>query len=119
MPAQPAKPKLAAKPAPQKSYALLSDVQIAGIKERLRLSAAQESYWPPVENALRAVARKIHAAQQADPHATGAPIDPDAEEVQQLKTAAMPLLFQLREDQKQEVRSLARIIGLEKVAAQI
>jgi hypothetical protein len=119
MPAQPAKPKLAAKPAPQKSYALLSDVQIAGIKERLRLSAAQESYWPPVENALRAVARKIHAAQQADPHATGAPIDPDAEEVQQLKTAAMPLLFQLREDQKQEVRSLARIIGLEKVASQI
>jgi hypothetical protein len=28
-------------------------------------------------------------------------------------------LFQLREDQKQEVRSLARIIGLEKVASQI
>jgi hypothetical protein len=28
-------------------------------------------------------------------------------------------LFQLREDQKQEVRSLARLIGLEKVAAQI
>jgi hypothetical protein len=117
--AMPAKPKLAAKPAPQKSYALLSDVQIAGIKERLKLSAAQESYWPPVENALRAVARKIHATRQADPHATGTPIDPDAEEVQQLKSAAMPLLFQLREDQKQEVRSLARIIGLEKVAAQI
>ena len=47
------------------------------------------------------------------------PIDPDAAEVQQLKSAAMPLLFQLREDQKQEVRSLARLIGLEKVAAQI
>ena len=31
----------------------------------------------------------------------------------------MPLLFQLREDQKQEVRTLARLIGLEKVAAQI
>ena len=38
---QPAKPKVAAKPGPQKSYALLSDVQIAGIKERLRLSSAQ------------------------------------------------------------------------------
>jgi ABC-type transporter Mla MlaB component len=48
-----------------------------------------------------------------------AQIDPDAEEVQQLKSAAMPLLFQLREDQKREVRALARIIGLEKVAAQI
>ena len=119
MPAPPPKPKLAVKPAPQKSYALLSDVQIAGIKERLKLSAAQESYWPAVESALRAVARKIHAKRQADPNATGVPIDPDAEEVQQLKSAAMPLLFQLREDQKQEVRTLARIIGLEKVAEQI
>jgi hypothetical protein len=119
VPVAPPKPKLAAKPQPQKSYALLSDVQIAGIKERLRLSSAQESYWPAVETALRAVARKIHARRQADPNAAGAPIDPDAEEVQQLKSAAMPLLFQLREDQKQEVRTLARLIGLEKVAAQI
>jgi hypothetical protein len=31
----------------------------------------------------------------------------------------MPLLFQLRDDQKQEVRSLARIIGLHQVAAAI
>jgi hypothetical protein len=115
----PPKPKLASKPVPQKYYALLSDVQIAGIKERLRLSSDQESYWPAVENALRAVARKIHSTRQVDPHATGAPIDPDAPEVQQLKSAAMPLLFQLREDQKQEVRTLARLIGLEKVAAQI
>ena len=118
-PPAPPKPKLANKPAPQKSYALLSDVQIAGIKERLKLSSAQESYWPPVESALRAVARRIHAARQSDPNAGVAAIDPDAEEVQQLKSAAMPLLFQLREDQKQEVRTLARLIGLEKVAAQI
>jgi hypothetical protein len=118
LPAAP-KPKLAAKPAPQKSYALLSDVQIAGIKERLKLSSDQESYWPAVESALRAVARKIHATRKADPNAAGVPIDPDAEEVQQLKSAAMPLLFQLREDQKQEVRTLARIIGLERVASMI
>jgi len=113
------KPKAVAKPQPQKNYALLSDVQIAGIKDRLKLSASQESYWPPVETALRAVARKIHAGRQANPTAAGVPIDPESEEVQQLKSAAMPLLFQLREDQKSEVRSLARIIGLEKVAAMI
>jgi hypothetical protein len=113
------KPKLAIKPAAQKSYALLSDAQIAGIKERLRLSAAQEYYWPAVENALRAVAHKINSKRQAEPQAVGVPIDPEAAEVQQLKSAAMPLLFQLREDQKQEVRTLARLIGLEKVAAQI
>jgi hypothetical protein len=117
--APPAKPKAVAKPQPQKNYALLSDVQIAGIKDRLKLSASQESYWPAVETALRAVARKIHAGRQANPNATGVPIDPDSAEVQQLKSAAMPLLFQLREDQKNEVRSLARVIGLEKVAAMI
>ena len=118
--AAPPKPKLAARPAPQKSYTLLSDEQIATIKERLRLSSDQESYWPAVETALRAVARKIHASRHGDTHVTGVPpIDPEAAEVQQLKSAAMPLLFQLREDQKQEVRSLARLIGLEKVAAQI
>ena len=105
--------------APQKSYALLSDAQIAGIKERLKLSSSQEPYWPAVESALRAVARKIHETRQADPHATGAPIDPESAEVQQLKSAAMPLLFQLREDQKNEVRTLARLIGLEQVASQI
>ncbi len=92
-------------------------MQIAGIKDRLKLSSSQESYWPAVESALRAVARRIHATKQTDPNA--APIDPDAEEVQQLKSAAMPLLFQLREDQKREVRTLARLIGLEKVAAMI
>ena len=118
-PPAPPKPKAVAKPQPQKNYALLSDAQIAGIKDRLKLSASQESYWPPVETALRAVARKIHAGRQANPNATGVPIDPDSEEVQQLKSAAMPLLFQLREDQKNEVRSLARIIGLDKVAAMI
>ncbi|MGH6741688.1 MAG: hypothetical protein ACREDY_22145 [Bradyrhizobium sp.] len=116
---QPAKPKVAARPAPQKSYALLSDAQIAGIKERLRLSSSQESYWPSVETALKAVARKINTAKLSNPHATAAQLDPDCEEVQQLKSAAMPLLFQLREDQKDEVRKLARIIGLEKVASAI
>jgi hypothetical protein len=116
----PPKPKAANKPPPQKSYALLSDMQIASIKQRLRLSSDQEYYWPAVERALRAVARKIHATRKADPNVAGAPpIDPDAAEVQQLKSAAMPLLFQLREDQKEEVRTLARMIGLEKVAQQI
>jgi hypothetical protein len=109
----------AAKPALQKNYALLSDVQIAGIKERLKLSSDQESYWPGVEKALRAIARKIHSTKQADPASGMPPIDPESDEVQQLKSAAMPLLFQLREDQKKEVRALARIIGLERVASMI
>jgi hypothetical protein len=115
----PAKPKVVAKPQPQKSYSLLSDAQIAGIRDRLKLSSSQEYYWPSVETALRNVVRRISANKLSNPHAPGVPIDPNCDEVQQLKSAAMPLLFQLRDDQKEEVRKLARIIGLEKVAQQI
>jgi hypothetical protein len=118
-PPAPKQKPVAARPAVQKNYTLLSDVQIAGIKERLKLSPDQESYWPSVEKALRAIARKMHSTKQADPASGTPPIDPDSEEVQQLKSAAMPLLFQLREDQKKEVRALARIIGLERVASMI
>ena len=118
-PAAPPKPKAVAKPPVQKNYTLLSDAQIAGIKDRLKLSPDQESYWPGVEKSLRAIARKMHSTRQSDPSAGAPPIDPDWDEVQQLKSAAMPLLFQLREDQKREVRTLARIIGLEKVASMI
>ncbi|RXT49163.1 hypothetical protein [Bradyrhizobium betae] len=116
----PAKPKIVAKPQPQKSYSLLSDVQISGIKDRLKLSSSQEYYWPSVESALRNVARKLQANKLSNPNAPpGSQIDPNCDEVQQLKSAAMPLLFQLRDDQKEEVRKLARLIGLEKVAQQI
>ncbi|MBR0818945.1 hypothetical protein [Bradyrhizobium liaoningense] len=115
----PAKPKVVAKPHPQKSYSLLSEAQIAGIRDRLKLSSSQEYYWPSVETALRNVVRKISANKLSNPNAPGVPIDPNCDEVQQLKSAAMPLLFQLRDDQKEEVRKLARIIGLEKVAQQI
>lgn len=115
----PPKPKVVAKPQPQKTYSLLSDVQIAGIRDRLNLSSSQEYYWPSVESALRNVARKISANKLSNPNGPNVQIDPNCDEVQQLKSAAMPLLFQLRDDQKEEVRKLARIIGLEKVAQQI
>jgi len=115
----PAKLKAVAKPQPQKTYSLLSDVQIAGIRDRLKLSSSQEYYWPSVETALRNVVRKISANKLSNPNGPSVPIDPNCDEVQELKSAAMPLLFQLRDDQKEEVRKLARLIGLEKVAQQI
>ena len=46
-------------------------------------------------------------------------IDVNSPEVQRLIWAAMPLLMRMREDQKNEVRKLARVIGLESVAKQI
>ncbi|MBI5131663.1 MAG: hypothetical protein HZA66_19670 [Rhodopseudomonas palustris] len=109
------KPRPVAKPKPP---ALLSDAQISQIKGRLNLSSSQEYYWPSVEQALRAIGRKLHATR-AVADSGPPPIDPDSAEVQQLKYAAMPLLFQLREDQKQEVRKLARAMGLEQVAQAI
>ena len=115
----PPKPKVATRTQPQKTYAFLSDAQIAGIKERLHLTSDQEYYWPGIEQALRGIARKIQAARLSNPNANAGSIDPDSQEVQQLKSAAMPLLFQLRDDQKEEVRKLARVIGLEKVASAI
>lgn len=99
----------------QKDYSLLSDMQIAALKGRLRLTPGQEPYWPAVESALRDAAHKIHERRSAP----GKNASLGAGEIEQIKVAAQPLLTRLREDQKQEVRALARIIGLEAVASLI
>ena len=72
-----------------------------------------------METALRAVAKKIHASRQTNTKPGAMPIDPDSDEVAQLKSAAMPLLWQLRDDQKDEVRKLARLLGMDRVASMI
>jgi hypothetical protein len=38
--------------------------------------------------------------------------------VQQLKTAALPLIMMFSEQQKSEVRQLVQVMGLERLAAQ-
>jgi hypothetical protein len=123
--AEPAQPDVAAVPMPPRRPklppppALLDDAQLAGIKGRLRLTAAQAEYWPAVEAALRELARTQLREGQIR-YVNGQPnIDVNSPEVQQLIWAAMPLLRQLREDQKREVRQLVRVIGLGAVAAHI
>lgn len=108
------KPKRLAPPA---TSGLLDDGQIAGLKGRLRLTSDQAEYWPAVEAALREVVR----TQLRGRHVPGGKvnIDTGSPEVQKLIFAAMPLLMRLRDDQKSEVRKLARVIGLEQVASQI
>jgi hypothetical protein len=108
------RPKLANQSV-QKDYSLLSDMQIAALKGRMRLTPGQEPYWPAVESALRDVAHKIHERRSA----RGKNAALSAGELEQIKVAAQPLLTRLREDQKREVRALARIIGLEAVASLI
>jgi hypothetical protein len=96
------------KPTPPKpTTALLDDQQIAAIKTRLKLSPAQEKYWPPVERALRDVVAVAYAGRR--PAST---IDPDHDAVKRLLAAAGPFLAQLRADQKGQIQSLMRIAGL-------
>jgi hypothetical protein len=111
--------KLPPPPAPPAITGLLDDGQISGLKGRLRLTADQVEYWPAVESALRDVVR-THL-RGSGKHALGGKIniDVNSPEVQKLIWAAVPLLMRLREDQKSEVRKLARVIGLEQVASQI
>ncbi|MGH6769975.1 MAG: hypothetical protein ACRECO_13245 [Xanthobacteraceae bacterium] len=120
-PAPPLPKKRVAHPAPRKDPPLLfNDAQIASIKERLQLRPDQEHYWPAVATALRAISWR-HATQSAGrKNVRGAPaaaIDPNSPEVQQLKSAAFPLIMSFNEAQKNEVRQLAHTMGLRKVAA--
>jgi hypothetical protein len=107
-------------PSPSAPGGLLDDGQIAGLKDRLRLTSDQVEYWPAVESALRHLAR-THLRDSRLKQASGGKVDLDVNspEVQQLIWAARPLIVLLREDQKREVRKLARVIGLESVASRI
>jgi hypothetical protein len=123
----PARSALRAKPpaAPTRPLAnsrpgyILDDAQIASIKERLHLTPDQESMWPAVEAALRNMAYKRAqraAARGAARNVQAAAVDPEA--VQGLKSAAVPLIMSFNAEQKEEVRSLAHVMGLDQLAAQ-
>ena len=99
---------------------VLNDAQIANIKKRLRLTPDQESLWPAVEVALRNISytKKAQEMKVASVHsAPMAYVDPNSADVQRLKYAALPLIMRLNEDQKQEVRSMAHVMGLDGVAS--
>jgi hypothetical protein len=104
--------------APTTWNGLLNDAQIDGIERRLRLTPQQAERWPPVAAALRDLGRRYF--QPRRPHPNAAPkIDVNSPEVRRLIETATPLIHQLSEEQKREVRQLVRIIGLEVVASQI
>jgi hypothetical protein len=78
--------------------------------------------WPAVEAALRNIAY----TQAREAHRRGAPTnaaqlasaDPNSVEVQGLKSAAIPLLMSFNDEQKDEVRNLAHVMGLDQLASQ-
>jgi hypothetical protein len=106
------------RPAPRNTD-LFNDAQLASIKHRLRLTPDQEHYWPEVAAALRAISYRVSRAGGKPAKNRLASIDPNSTEVQRLKSVAIPLIMTMREDQKREVRALARLMGLDAVASQI
>jgi hypothetical protein len=103
--------------AARRSNTLFNEAQIASIRERLRLTPDQQEYWPQVESALRAITFRHHGAGNRPTATELRTIDPNA--VEGLKSAAIPLILRLREDQKDEVRKLAHLMGLESVASRL
>jgi hypothetical protein len=99
---------------PDRPGALFTDAQIANIKSRLNLTRRQLRHWPAVEAALRDLnwQEKRDGRQGKDRMLTL-----DAAKVQQLNVAAQPLMDSLTEDQKREVRTLAHVVGLDRVAS--
>jgi hypothetical protein len=95
-------------------------INIARIKSTLHLTPAQRAYWPPVEAALRRLAREQQASSGGLIHRishrvvsvvlTGAA-------VRRLTVAARPLLARLNDDQKMAAAQLANEMGLGAVVA--
>jgi hypothetical protein len=96
---------------------MLNDSQIASIKARLHLTPDQERMWPTVEVALRNMvytrAQEAHGRGSATNEAA---VDPDA--VQGLKSAAVPLILSFNTEQKDEVRNIVHVMGLDQLASQ-
>lgn len=123
-PAQVHLASIAAKPAvPAHSLtrpgAVLNDAQIASMKRRLNLTPEQERMWPSVEAALRnlSYAKNGQGPQHGarDAVQAVASIDPNGADVQNLKSAAIPLIMSFSDDQMRELQSISRVAGLEKL----
>ena len=109
--AKPSQPRQA----PDADALLMTPGRIARIKEALRLTADQETHWPPIEVALREIGKQQLEAQRRGHKLPKNALSPEV--TQQLYWSAGPLIMSLRPDQKNEARSLARSMGLERVAS--
>ncbi|MBB5054689.1 hypothetical protein HNQ36_004696 [Afipia massiliensis] len=103
--------RLAAK-SEKPSRLFLNDSQIAGIKKRLNLTASQQKYWPPVENAMREVTLQIEDYQKRLKKNHDDSFDTESEAITRLKTATRALYAQLSGAQKNDIAVLVRMTGL-------
>jgi hypothetical protein len=98
-----------------------TSIDVGRIKSVLHLTAEQERYWPPVEAALREIARRQTRDEDAGfvrriSHRVVAVVL-DSAAVQRLAVAARPLIAVLEQQQMQAASGLAQEMGLGPVVA--
>jgi hypothetical protein len=97
--------------------------QIAQVKSMLRLTPAQERYWPPVEAALRNLARQATAREDDSDgmvqrfKAKAKSFAGNTAAIQRVVAAARPLIRTLDEEQKQTARALVASYGATSLAS--
>ena len=103
------------------SETVMSLAQVSRLKAVLKLTAAQEPLWAPVERAFHEINQAQEGAGsqglvQGIKHRAAA-IGLNALALRRLASAAYPLIRTLNEEQKQSGLTFARSVGLESVAA--
>lgn len=101
---------------------LATSVNVDRIKSALKLTPAQERFWPAVENALRDLGRQQAKASDQDGimrrlSRRVVSVVLNTATVQRLASAAKPLIAALDDDQKRVAVGLAQEMGLGPVVA--
>lgn len=98
-----------------------TSIDVGRIKNVLRLSPDQERYWPPVESALRAIARRQAQAESGSlVHRVSRRVVSvvlNSAAIQRLAAAARPLIAVLDAEQMRAAHGLAQEMGLGPVVA--
>jgi zinc resistance-associated protein len=108
---------------PDGTNVVVTESQIARFKAALRLTSAQERHWPPVEAALRSLAKQRQAPDESSGgmvyrlSSKAAGIVVDAMGFKRIAAAAGPLLRSLDDEQKQSAMSAASAMGFSNLAS--
>lgn len=115
---------LPALPAHAASYGMVegqaASIDVTRIKSVLRLTPEQEPYWPPVEAALRDLARRPGQSDDGLVRRISRKVVSvvlDSAAIQRLAVAARPLIARLDATQMQAAHGLAQEMGLGPVVA--
>jgi hypothetical protein len=94
-----------------------ASIDVVRIKSVLRLTPVQEAYWPPVETALRNIARQQQARPESDGYVRRISrrvisVVLNSVAIERLAIAARPLIVALNDEQKRAASALAQEMGL-------